>query len=84
MWWAAVPRDQWVDGARPDEQPDWHPRFGDRTQTLVFIGQSMDEAAFRARLDACLLEERLALGSSREWLELSNPFPTIEMAAAPA
>ena len=41
MWWAAMPREDWEhpDGERPDQQPSWHPRYGDRHQALVFIGQ---------------------------------------------
>ena len=77
MWWAAVPKEYWEqpEGQRPDEKPDWHPRYGDRAQQLVFIGQNIDEASMRARLDACLLEERLAAANSRSWAELKNPFP---------
>ncbi|MEO1272022.1 MAG: zinc metallochaperone GTPase ZigA, partial [Myxococcota bacterium] len=79
MWWAAVPRDRWrhPEGQRPDQKPGWHPRFGDRVQQLVFIGQDMDEAAMRARLDACLLDERLASAASESWKELPNPFPEL-------
>ena len=79
MWWAAVPRERWghPEGQRPDEQPGWHPRFGDRAQQIVFIGQEMSEAAIRARLDACLLDERLALADSTAWAELRNPFPEL-------
>ncbi len=82
MWWAAVPRDHWEHPAdqRPDEQPDWHPRFGDRAQQIVFIGQGIDEAAIRARLDACLLDERLAAADSQAWAALPNPFPELRMA----
>lgn len=81
MWWAALPREYWEhsEGERPDEQPDWHPRFGDRHQALVFIGQQMDEAALRARLDACLLDEELASRKSSEWAGLPNPFPELQM-----
>ncbi|MGF1465168.1 MAG: zinc metallochaperone GTPase ZigA [Sandaracinaceae bacterium] len=81
MWWAAVPRDRWVhpEGERPDELPNWHPRFGDRAQQIVFIGQEMDEASIRARLDACLLDDRLAATESRAWAELPNPFPELEI-----
>ena len=85
-WWAAVPREHWghPDGQRPDQRPGWHPRFGDRTQEIVFIGQQMDEATIRARLDACLLDERLAAADSDAWAELPNPFPepNIEEASA--
>ncbi|MFT6396608.1 MAG: G3E family GTPase [Bradymonadia bacterium] len=79
MWWAALPREEWDQqaGERPDEQPSWHPRFGDRCQQLVFIGQQMDEAALRARLDACLLDEELVEAASETWAERKNPFPEL-------
>ncbi len=81
MWWAAMPREHWdhPDGQRPDQQPGWHPRYGDRHQTLVFIGQEMDETALRARIDACLLDDALASRDSQDWAELPNPFPELEM-----
>ena len=81
MWWAAVPREHWghPEGQRPDQRPNWHPRFGDRAQELVFIGQRIPEAAMRARLDACLLDERLASADSKAWAELPNPFPALRM-----
>ena len=62
----------------PDQQPDWDPRFGDRAQQLVFIGQQMDEEAIRSRLDACLLDEGLAAANSQAWGDLPNPFPELE------
>jgi len=77
FWWAAVPREHWTHptGQRPDQQPGWHPRFGDRAQELVFIGQRLDAAAMRAHLDACLLDEPLAIADSEAWTALRNPFP---------
>ncbi len=82
MWWAAMPREYWEhpEGQRPDEQPGWHPRFGDRVQQIVFIGQNVDQAALSARLDACLLHERLARADSNAWTELRNPFPELRVA----
>jgi G3E family GTPase len=79
MWWAAVPRAHWghPSGQRPDEQPGWHPRYGDRGQQLVFIGMDLDEAAVRRRLDACLLDEALARANSDVWEKLPNPFPEL-------
>ena len=81
MWWAAMPREYWIheDGERPDQRPDWHPRYGDRTQMLVFIGQDMDEQAIRAKLDACLLDDAMANEDSAAWATLVNPFPELEM-----
>ncbi len=79
MWWAAVPRKDWLfpEGQRPDQREGWHPRYGDRIQQLVFIGQEMDEAKMRTRLDACLLDEGLANADSQAWLGLKNPFPKL-------
>ncbi len=84
MWWAAVPRERWVQpaGERPDEQPDWDDRFGDRAQQLVFIGQRMDEAELGRRLDACLLEESILRADSGQWSQSPNPFPALEMGAS--
>lgn len=86
MWWAAVPRNRWQhpEGERPDQQPNWHPRYGDRSQQLVFIGQQMDEAVMRARLDACLLDPTLAAADSKAWAGLYNPFRSAEMSESAA
>ncbi|MEM6704400.1 MAG: GTP-binding protein [Acidobacteriota bacterium] len=80
VWWAAMPRRLWPEGERPDEGPDWHPRYGDRYQALVFIGQDLDEFELRSRLDDCLLDPELASRTSREWTELPNPFPDLSTA----
>ena len=84
MWWAAVPRKHWghPEGQQPDQSPSWHPRFGDRIQEIVFIGQKMDEAKIRNQLDACLLEERLASSDSEAWADLHNPFPDLAVEEA--
>jgi len=80
MWWAAMHPEYWghPEGERPDEQPSWHSRYGDRTQMLVFIGQNMDEDKMRGRLDACLLDDTLANADSEAWASLINPFPELE------
>ncbi len=82
MWLAAMPREHWdfPEDQRPDQQPDWHARYGDRHQALVFIGQQMDEVAVRARLDACLLDPEIASSNSQEWTQFPNPFPELQMA----
>jgi G3E family GTPase len=75
-WFAAVDPAEWeTEGPdRPDQQPDWDARWGDRIQELVFIGQGHDEAAIRARLDACLVPDT---GASIEAIQAAagpNPF----------
>jgi G3E family GTPase len=83
MWWAAVPREKWTmpPDARPDQDPDWHVRFGDRHQQLVFIGVDFDRAGFLARLEACLLAPELAAAPSSVWRALPCPFPELEQDA---
>ena len=78
--WAATPREDWdyPDGERPDQQPGWHERYGDRHQALVFIGQNMDEDAMRARIDSCLVDDTLMPYSCQDWAVLPNPFPELE------
>lgn len=53
----------------------------DRAQKLVIIGQNVDEADLRARLDACLLDEELAGAGHERWAELPNPFPSLQVGA---
>ena len=81
-----MPRNRWTqpDGQRPDQQPNWDPRYGDRSQQIVIIGQNVDEAAMRAALDACLLDPKLAGADSKAWAALPNPFPSLEPAGTPA
>lgn len=80
-WWAAIPEEQWDEEARPDQSPHWHPRYGDRVQELVFIGQHLDEAKIREQLDACLLDPQLAQADSEVWDTWDNPFPEMEDSA---
>ena len=81
MWWAAMPPEHWghPDGERPDQKPGWDARYGDRSQQLVFIGQQMDEASIRMRLDACLQDESDAPVDSDAWNNLPNPFPELRL-----
>lgn len=61
QWYATMPQDQ-LDrllAAEPKLRHDWHERYGDRMQKLVFIGQKMDDAMkeyLKEILDGCLVE----------------------------
>jgi len=81
LWWAAVLRERWAhpEASLPDQLPDWHPRFGDRKQQLVFIGQNLDEVAIRARLDGCLLDSERLDQPSQSWVGRPNPFPELQL-----
>jgi len=77
LWWAAVPDEEWP---RDEEslaliEKNWDEKFGDCRQELVIIGMQMDEAALRARFDACLLDDQeMALGPNG-WEDFDDPFP---------
>jgi G3E family GTPase len=77
-WWAAVPRERWPQSEAFNQHvlAKWDPRFGDRRQELVFIGIDMDEAALRARLDACLTDPNPKVGQViKARTDLVDPFP---------
>lgn len=82
-WWAAVPRSQWPDSDvfKRMLNESWDAKVGDRRQELVFIGIGMDEAAIRARLDACLTAVPADLNKparERRSVPLRDPFPAWE------
>ncbi|NWF80357.1 MAG: GTP-binding protein [Chloroflexi bacterium] len=76
-WLAAIPRAEWPQTPELDAYLAryWDDSVGDCRQELVFIGVNVDEAALRARLDACLLTDgEMALGPER-WEFFEDPFP---------
>ena len=57
LWFATMPKDQLAELMLHDKalQRDWDPKWGDRMQKIVFIGQDMDRAEIEAGLDSCLV-----------------------------
>lgn len=82
-WWASVPKDRWPDhdAGRAYMQAHWHEPWGDRRQEIVFIGSGIDWPALKARLDACLLSDKLASGPDT-LPDLPDPFPIWRRAEA--
>ncbi|WP_430469686.1 zinc metallochaperone GTPase ZigA [Thalassospira lucentensis] len=82
-WWSAVPRERWPDNNewRDRVLSNWDPVFGDRRQEIVFIGLSdhMNEAALRARLASCLIDEDETVIGGKfipdRYQDLPDPFP---------
>jgi G3E family GTPase len=73
-WAAALPRDAWPEEEQALIAALWEEPYGDRRQELVLIGQELDEANLRARLDACLLSDaEFALGPMI-WRSFTDPF----------
>ncbi|MBI0329609.1 zinc metallochaperone GTPase ZigA [Burkholderia plantarii] len=77
QWWAAVPPERWP--ADPEAvariREKWADGVGDARQELVLIGVDMHEAALRARLDACLLNDAEMAAGPAVWATWANPFP---------
>ena len=78
-WWAVTPRERWPESESFEAYMSgvWDPTVGDRRQEIVFIGISMDEAALRKRLDACLTDIRHGSTPARMRArdDLPDPFP---------
>jgi G3E family GTPase len=80
-FWAAVKREDWPkdEEALAEIRKTWDETWGDRGQELVFIGNAMDEASVRAKLEACLLTPtELALGPEAWRTRFEDPFPRFE------
>lgn len=76
-WWVSMPREQWP---TDDENiawinEKWDEKVGDARQELVLIGMNMDEAALRAKFDACLLNDDEMAQRPAVWETWANPFP---------
>lgn len=81
FWWAAVDRRGWPADEEVQAQivDLWAEPYGDRRQEMVFIGQALDEAGVRTRLDACLLTDREMKPGSAGWRNFEDPFPRWEV-----
>ncbi len=77
VWWADVPRDQWPTDSdeRAEILATFEGEYGDRRQELVFIGQSLDQVAIRAALDAALMTEAEMCGGPIAWAQINDPLP---------
>ncbi|WP_205983158.1 GTP-binding protein [Paraburkholderia sp. Ac-20340] len=81
-WWAAQPREEWPQDAELEAEiaRDWFgdandARIGDRRQELVMIGVNLDHAAWRAKLDACLVTDAEFAAGPDAWQAYADPFP---------
>ncbi len=79
-WWSSVSEDLWPDDdeLRASILAEFRGPFGDRRQEIVIIGQNLDRAAIRARLDACLVDSLEMQLGPMGWTQLPDPFPPWE------
>lgn len=75
-WWAAIPDRHWpkAESALHELRKVWDLEFGDRRNELAFIGEQIDRADLKQRLDACLLTlDELCLDEDL-WRAFRDPF----------
>ena len=58
-WFATMPEAELekLFEEEPGLKKDWDPKYGDRMQKIVFIGQKLNKEELTRQLDACLVEE---------------------------
>ncbi len=76
FWWSSMPEEHWPVDAESQAyiRKNWHPRFGDRFQRLIFIGKPEILDFIKKSLEKSLVtDEEMEKGS--EYLQqLSDPF----------
>jgi G3E family GTPase len=75
-WWAAIPDRHWpkAESALHELRKVWDLEFGDRRNELAFIGEQIDRADLKRRLDACLVTlDELCLDEDL-WRAFRDPF----------
>lgn len=79
-WYDAIERQEWpTEPELLDEiHAQWHGEHGDRRQELVFIGQDVEENAFRTQLDNCLLSDAEMRLYPKKIERFDDPFPVWE------
>lgn len=77
-WLAAVDPSELSAGERGELERTSAGVFGDRRQELVLIGQDLDQEAFRAKLDECLLNDGETAHGPRRWARYKDPLPAWE------
>ena len=83
-WFAGLPKSEWVFETEEDVaqfKKDWHPKFGDRMQEIVIIGQNMNQAELEALFDSCILTDEELTRGSTYWDNIDDPFPAEESIA---
>lgn len=75
-WWVNTPEEEWPipEEKRHLVRKSWDPRFGDRRQELVFIGQRLDKGRLQDELEQCLLTDQ-ELQNEMAWVNFQDPFP---------
>ncbi len=76
FWWADLPEEHWPGDEESKEQvrANWHPRFADRFQKLIFIGKPEVLKEIHSSLEQCLLTDA-ELAKGAEYIkQLPDPF----------
>jgi len=76
FWWASCDEKDWPkdETSRAYIQKNWHPKYGDRSQRLVFIGKKTILPEIRKALDQSLLSDAECDRSLNFSTQLADPF----------
>jgi hypothetical protein len=76
-WWDALPLPEWevAEEDLEDARASLRDAFGERGQTLVLIGQGLNEARAKRQLSECLLTDAEWAAGPDSWALLPDPIP---------
>jgi G3E family GTPase len=76
-WLSSIPESEWdlTPEEKEDVLKDWDPKWGDRCQEMVIIGQNLDHASTIQDLESCLLNADEMQSGVASWMDLADPFP---------
>ena len=76
-WLNSLPESEWdLTSEEKDEvKRHWDPKWGDRGQEIVIIGQNLDHTSAKKNLELCLLNDYELQQGEASWQMLVDPFP---------
>jgi G3E family GTPase len=78
-WWAVIDPADWPKDLESQIKSTWHPVYGDRNNTIVFIGQDMNQPEIIKAMQAALMTDAELAADAASLKQLKDPFPEFQI-----